>query len=91
MWTLRGQVPAIAELVRHTRPRWGLVALSSLIGLATYGLLIENWRSVLQAMGGRIAFGAAAVIWLSSSLARYLPLYGWQFATMTEMTRVTGK
>jgi uncharacterized membrane protein YbhN (UPF0104 family) len=90
VWTLRGQLPALRALVANTRPRWSLVALSMLAGLSTYALLIDNWRRVLRVMGGRIGYGAAAVIWLASSLARYLPLYGWQFATMTEMTRRRG-
>lgn len=89
-WTLRGQMPALVELTRHTHPRWGILALATLIGLSTYALLIDNWRRVLRAMGGHMRYGDAAVIWLASSLARYLPLYGWQFATMTEMTRRRG-
>lgn len=89
-WTLRDQLPAVRTLMAATRPRWALVALSLLAGLSTYALLVDNWRRVLGVMGGHLSFGAAAVIWLASSLARYLPLYGWQFATMTEMTRRRG-
>lgn len=90
VWALRGQLPAVVELARHTRPRWSFVALATLLALATYALLIDNWRRVLGEMGGVIGYRDAAVIWLSSSLARYLPGAFWQFGAMTEMTRRRG-
>lgn len=55
--------------------------------LGTYALLIECWRRVLGELGGTLSFPRAAVIWLGSNLARYLPLSGWQFALMTVMAR----
>lgn len=90
VWALRGQLPAVVELAKHVRPRWSLVALATLIALATYALLIDNWRRVLGEMGGTIGYRDAAVIWLSSSLARYLPGAFWQFGAMTGMTRRRG-
>jgi hypothetical protein len=55
--------------------------------LLTYALLIESWRLVLEALGGRLARGPAAVVWLGSSLARYLPLSGWQLGVMALMAK----
>ncbi len=87
LWYLRGQLPAIRQVVQEVRPRWSLVALASAVALLTYALLIETWRRVLMNMGARLSFARAALIWLGSSLARYLPLSGWQFAVMSAMAR----
>ena len=67
--------------------RWSVVALASVVVLLTYALLIETWRRVLEALGGQLAPGPAAVVWLGSSLARYLPLAGWQVGIMTLMAK----
>jgi uncharacterized membrane protein YbhN (UPF0104 family) len=87
---LRGQLPAIGAVARATHPRWGLVAAASLVVLATYALLIESWRRILGLLGGALSPASAAVIWLVSSLARYIPGILWQLGAMTEMTRRRG-
>jgi glycosyltransferase 2 family protein len=55
--------------------------------LLTYSLLIETWRLVLEALGGQLARIPAAIVWLGSSLARYLPLVGWQIGVMALMAK----
>jgi uncharacterized membrane protein YbhN (UPF0104 family) len=90
LWTLRGRVPDIVAAVRSTEPRWGLVAVASLITLAAYLLLIESWRRTLGAVGGWLPFGEAAIIWFGSNLARYLPGAGWQLGLMGAMARERG-
>lgn len=77
-------------VARETHPRWGLVALSSVVVLAVYALLIESWRHILATLGGTLQRGDAARIWVVSNLARYLPGYFWQLGAMTEMTRRCG-
>jgi hypothetical protein len=74
-------------VARSLRPRWGLVAAAAGIVLVTYALLIEGWRRVLAALGGALSPWRAAVIWLGSNLARYLPLSGWQLGAMSLMAK----
>jgi len=71
-------------------PRWSLVALASLIVLLTYAMLIESWRRVLAAMGGRLTPVRAAYIWLGSNLARYIPGSLWQLGAMGVMSQREG-
>ncbi|MEO7183062.1 MAG: lysylphosphatidylglycerol synthase domain-containing protein [Gemmatimonadaceae bacterium] len=87
LWFLRGQLPEIRRVASDVHPRWSLVALASLVVLATYALLIETWRGVLNALGGRLERAPAAIVWLGSGLARYLPGVGWQIGVMTLMTK----
>jgi uncharacterized membrane protein YbhN (UPF0104 family) len=90
LWTLRGQLPSILAVARSTHPRWGLVAGASAITLVVYGLLIESWRRVLAELGGRLRVGDAALIWLGSNLARYLPGAFWQIGVMGAMAQRRG-
>ncbi|MEO6878162.1 MAG: hypothetical protein ABI205_06740 [Gemmatimonadaceae bacterium] len=50
-----------------------MIALSCVVILATYAVLIETWRRMVVAWGEELSFGDAAHIWFVSSLARYLP------------------
>jgi uncharacterized membrane protein YbhN (UPF0104 family) len=90
LWALRGQLPAVRAVAASTHPRWGLVALAAVIVLATYAVLIEAWRHVLAALGGALARGDAARIWIVSNLARWIPGAFWQLGAMTELTRREG-
>ena len=90
LWALRGELPNIATALRDIHPRWSLVALASVIVLATYALLIETWRRVLGALGSPLGWTNAALIWLGSNLARYLPGTLWQLGVMSMMTRRRG-
>jgi uncharacterized membrane protein YbhN (UPF0104 family) len=90
LWRLRGQLPSILEVARSTHPRWGLVALASVVTLLTYALLIECWRRVLAELGGRLRVADAALIWLGSNLARYLPGAFWQIGVMGAMAQRRG-
>jgi glycosyltransferase 2 family protein len=90
LYVLRDRLPEVRAAFATTRLRWGLVALASLIVLATYALLIEGWRLVLAAAGGVLGRGDAARIWFVSSLARYIPGMFWALGAMTEMARRRG-
>jgi uncharacterized membrane protein YbhN (UPF0104 family) len=61
-----------------------LVAASAVI-LATFTLLIETWRRVLQELGSSIAFRTAARIWFVSNLGKYVPGRIWTVTTMAMM------
>jgi uncharacterized membrane protein YbhN (UPF0104 family) len=90
LWALRGQLPRVLEVADQVHLRWGLVALASVIVLATHFLLIEGWRQVLDALGGALGRGDAARIWFASNLAKWLPGAFWVLGAMTEMTRRRG-
>jgi len=57
----------------EVHPRWGFIALSCVVVLATYAVLIETWRRMVIAWGGELAFRDAASIWFVSTLVRYVP------------------
>lgn len=77
-------------MLTRTDLRWELVALSALVVLATYALLIEGWRHVLAALGGALGHADAARVWFVSNLARYMPGALWQLGAMTELARRRG-
>jgi uncharacterized membrane protein YbhN (UPF0104 family) len=87
LWALRGELPNIMAAARTTHPRWALVAAAATLTLLTYGLLIETWRRVLAELGARLSIGDAALIWLGSNLARYIPGAGWQIGVMGAMAK----
>ena len=76
--------------MHSVQPRWGRVALASLVVLLTYAFLIESWRRVLAEMGGHLAPLRAAYIWLVSNLARYVPGSLWQLGAMGVMAQRQG-
>jgi uncharacterized membrane protein YbhN (UPF0104 family) len=90
LWKLRDSAPSILAVLHSTRPRWALVALASLITLGAYALLIESWRRTLGELGGYLSPHDAALVWLGSNLARYLPGFGWQLGVMGAMARERG-
>jgi len=57
----------------EVHPRWGFIALSCVVVLATYSVLIETWRRMVIAWGEQLAFSDAASIWFVSTLVRYVP------------------
>jgi uncharacterized membrane protein YbhN (UPF0104 family) len=71
-------------------PAWGPVALSAVMVLATYALLVHAWRALVAAWGTRLSFGAAARIWFVSNLGRYVPYKIWSIAAMGMLARQAG-
>jgi uncharacterized membrane protein YbhN (UPF0104 family) len=90
LFALRGQHAAVREVMHSVQPRWGRVALASLVVLLTYAFLIESWRRVLAEMGGYLSPVRAAYIWLGSNLARYVPGSLWQLGAMGVMAQRQG-
>lgn len=72
------------------RPRWGGVAGSALLVLATYAALVESWRTLVRAWGGRLAFLDAARIWAVSNLGRYVPGKLWSIGAMGVLAQRAG-
>ncbi|MDB4878834.1 MAG: putative rane protein [Gemmatimonadetes bacterium] len=87
LWYLRDQLPEIRRVASTLQPRWSLVAASAVIMAAAYAVLIEGWRRTLGLLGGHLSPARAAVIWLGSNLARYLPGSGWALGAMAVMAK----
>ncbi len=88
--TLREQRADLAALGRSLQPDWGPLALSALLVVATYALLVEVWRRLLGTWKARLPFGAAARIWGLSNLGRYIPGKVWQIGAMGVMAKQHG-
>jgi glycosyltransferase 2 family protein len=71
----------------EVHPRWTLIALSCVIVLVAYAVLIETWRRILVAWGDRLAFVDAARIYFISNLGRYVPGKVWAIGVMAELSR----
>jgi hypothetical protein len=69
-------------------PGWILASLATV--LATYVLLTESWRRMLQGWGPRLGWLDAARIWVLSSMGKYLPGKVWAVAGMAVMAQRRG-
>ena len=77
------------DLVLHLEPGW--LALSAIIALATYCVLIWSWLYIVQGMDGRaIPFLAGARIWFISGLGTLLPGRIWGIVQMAAMSTEAG-
>ena len=89
-YALVSQWDALQAAAASARPRWGYVALSCLLVLANYALLIQAWRIVLAGWGGELEFRESARIWTISNLGRYIPGKVWQIGTLAVMVQARG-
>lgn len=87
---LIGQWGLASTRLVHVRLDWGRIALASLLVLVTYALLIEGWRRVLGAWGGKLSYLEAARIWCLSNLGKYVPGNVWSLTAMGVMSRDRG-
>lgn len=77
------------ELQLRVRPEW--LALSALIILAAYGVLISSWLYILAALSGQsIPFLVGARIWFISGLGALLPGRIWGILQMGAMSAEQG-
>ena len=83
----RGEWRAATATLAELRLDWALVAASTAVVLMNYALLVELWRRVLQSLGERLGWSAAAQIWGTSNLARYLPGAFWQIGALSVLAR----
>lgn len=89
---LAGQWQGVRNELATTHPDWGLIALSVLLVLLDYGLLIQVWRAMIAAWGegGKLSVKEAARTWFVSNLGRYVPGKVWQIASMAVMAQKRG-
>lgn len=85
-----GDWPEIQRVWRDTTFRAGPLLLSTLVVFASYAVLIETWRQVVAAWGGRLSFGAAARIWFVSNLGKWIPGRIWQITAMGALSQRAG-
>lgn len=79
-----------AHAFAQSAPDWGMLALSSLVVLVAYAVLIQTWRQVVVAWGGRLTFVTAMRIWFVSNLGKYVPLKVWSIAVMGSLAQEQG-
>ena len=84
------QRAAIGSRWDELHPAWGLLALSGLVVLVSYAVLIETWRRTVVAWGARIGWGSAARIWFVSNLGKYVPGKVWQIGAMSILAEQSG-
>ena len=84
-WTLRGQWREFQNTQFTGRPDWAYLALSGVVVLATYVLLVEIWRRIIAEWHTAISFADAARIWCVSNLGKYVPGKVWQIIAMGKM------
>ena len=84
------QWDAVRRAALDVHPSWGAIAVSGLIVLGTYGLLIAIWRGTLALWGARLPFRDAAHVWFVSNLAKYVPGKVWQIGAMGIMAQRRG-
>ncbi|MBI2864685.1 MAG: flippase-like domain-containing protein [Chloroflexi bacterium] len=67
------------------------LALSFLVVLVFWATLVVIWQRVLIASGGRLGLRAAARLWATSMLARYLPGGMWHIAGRVYLAQEAGE
>jgi glycosyltransferase 2 family protein len=82
--------PSVSAHFHGGRFGWGWIALSGVIFLATYALLIETWRRVVAVWGDNLPWSEGARIWLVSNLGKYIPGKIWTITAMGVMARQQG-
>lgn len=84
---LSGQWVAFRATPLVARPQWWAMAVSGVIVLGVYALLIQTWRVLLVEVGETLPFWRAARIWSVSNLWRYVPGKLWQIGAMSGLAR----
>ncbi len=84
------QWASVREAATDLEPNWVLILASSIIVLATFGLLAEAWRAIVLGWGRPLTYRSAVRIWLISSLGRYVPGKVWQLGTMAMLAQREG-
>lgn len=87
---LRANWDQLATVGSSLTFRAGPVLGSAGVVLATYGLLIEGWRRVVDALGQRLRWRDATRIWTLSNLGRYLPGKVWAIVGLAALAQAAG-
>jgi len=84
-WTLRGEWREFKNAQFTGHPDWSYLALSGIVVLATYAVLVEVWRRIVAEWHAKISFANAVRIWCVSNLGKYVPGKVWQILAMGKL------
>ena len=87
---VRNQWGDLLRLPDTIHPNWWMVLGSAGWVAASYIVLIETWRQIVVAWGGRLSWPTAARIWFISNLGRYVPGKVWQIGAMGALAQEAG-
>jgi hypothetical protein len=87
---VRSEWTDLAQLPSTLHPNWWLVLGSAGWVALSYIVLIETWRQIVVAWGGKLSWPAAARIWFISNLGRYIPGKVWQIGAMGALAQEAG-
>ena len=82
VWAIVQQWPSFSAAL--ARLPWWVTVLSLLASLAYVFLTMESWRALLDDLGAPVPHRAAAVLFFTSQVAKYLPGGVWNFAAAAE-------
>ncbi|MGH7567446.1 MAG: hypothetical protein ACREL9_00535 [Gemmatimonadales bacterium] len=89
-------------VVRMAAPHWpvirnrdlawraGPLVLSGVLVLVTLAVLLAAWTASLRWCAARVRYRAAARIWFTTNLTRFIPGTVWQFASLAAMASYHG-
>lgn len=87
---VRSEWGDLTRLPESLHPNWWMVLASTGWVALSYIVLIETWRQIVLAWGGRLSWPAAARIWFISNLGRYVPGKVWQIGAMGVLAQEAG-
>lgn len=87
---VRSEWSDLATLPATLHPNWWLVLGSAGWVALSYIVLIETWRQIVVAWGGKLSYPTAARIWFISNLGRYIPGKVWQIGAMGALAEEAG-
>ncbi len=87
---VRSEWSDLATLPSTLHPNWWQVLGSAGWVALSYIVLIETWRQIVVAWGGKLSWPTAARIWFISNLGRYIPGKVWQIGAMGALAEEAG-
>jgi hypothetical protein len=87
---IRSEWSDLVALPETIHPNWWLVLGSAGWVALSYAVLIETWRQIVIAWGGRLSWPVEARIWFISNLGRYVPGKVWQIGAMGALAQEAG-
>ena len=87
---IRSEWGDLTSLPSTLHPNWLMVLGSAGWVALSYAVLIETWRQIVIAWGGKLSWPAAARIWFISNLGRYVPGKVWQIGAMGALAQEAG-
>jgi hypothetical protein len=87
---VRSEWEDLLRLPETVHPNWWMVLGSAGWVALSYIVLIETWRQIVIAWGGKLSWPTAARIWFISNLGRYVPGKVWQIGAMGALAQEAG-